>query len=114
MNEKALESPQEFDFQKELKKMEDMLGMEGFGQAMNEIANMIHPDMSKMATLTASLKSIQDINEVIELSDELNDKLCNIQIDLYTLIKDIHKEKKMPGASLDALERLLKGPSMVF
>ena len=82
------------DLKKELEALIEAKSPEGFEKAMEEMANKIHPDATKIAGLVSSLKSLKDVNEVIVLSDGLSERLCNMEIDLYALIKDINKEKE--------------------
>ena len=74
---------------------------------IKDIANKIHPDSTKMAHLTSALKNIKNVNEVLELSENLSDKLCNLEIDLYALIKEISEEKKFPPEMLMVTESIL-------
>ena len=95
----------------ELENLKDEEGLKGLKEMMREMVERIHPDIGKVASLTAALKRIQDTNEVLELSEDLSDKLCNIQLDLHSLIKEIIKEKELPDASLHAMEAVLGLPN---
>ena len=78
------------------------------------IAKQIHPDTMKITSLIVGLKNIKNVNEALELSDPLSEKLMDIQIDLYALIKDIMKERGMPETAVIALDTCLKKPGIKF
>jgi DnaJ-class molecular chaperone len=96
------------------KELEAVLGMKNgkdIREAMEKIANKIHPDATKLASLTSALKRFKDVHEVLELSDDLSDRFCNLEIDFYSLIKDINTEKNVPEGMMRATEEVLKRPN---
>lgn len=99
------------DLETTLKSLSEVKSPGDFKKLIGEMANKIHPDSTKLVSLVSALKSIKDVNKVIELSEDLSDKLCNMEIDLYALIKDIHEEKEVPKAMLEAMEAVLERPN---
>ena len=85
-----------------------------FEKFIFQLANKIHPDATKLAMLVSALKSIKDVCEVIELSESSAERLRLLKIELYSLIKVIHKEKNVPEEIISAMKEILSQPSKLF
>ena len=78
-----------------------------FNEAMNMMLNMINPHLEDVMRLAKSLRDLNKTEAKLDLPKNIDDKLLNISIDLYAVIKEIEKHFSMNETLCKTIEEVI-------
>lgn len=78
-------------------------------EAVTDLMNMIHPKLNMITDLTHCIRLITTARKELKLADKQDEKLANILIDLYAVIKDTAETYNMPSGFMSSFDKVLRG-----
>lgn len=78
-------------------------------EAMTDLVYMIHPKLNTVTDLMHCIRLITTARKELKLADKQDEKLANILIDLYAVIKDTAETYNMPSGLMSSFDEVLRG-----
>ena len=77
--------------------------------ALKNLMHLIHPKLNVITDLTHCIRLITIARKELRLIDKQDEKLANILIDLYAVIRDTVETYDMPSGFMESFNEVLRG-----